>query len=283
MNFAQFSTMMLPLQSLSEFNISSNDTLPHKIAFATGVIILVGIFIFLNVSKRVRNSKAFTKGTLGTLKEKTPIDKLYKQFVRNYSLKKDELAMLKELLKSSRGEPEETIKDRAALDMLFKDAYQRLVKEAEASQEAIAELRTLFNLRSTIFYFEDGAAAAAKGKTPRKTPRRDCNFNCACYMVILAKVKENGKKVKKLKLSGASFQGVLVDVSSNGCALKVPSVVKAGSQLKIEFNLGKRQMAALGQVIRVNKDSKGTIIHVQFIKVQPKTQFTLNAFVYNYI
>lgn len=273
--------IILPLQ-MQELKLPET-TAMHSIIFFAAVGIITSIIIYLNVSKKVRNSKAFTTGKVGNFESKTPEDTFYKKLAYRYSLKKNETAYLKELLSSARGEPEETLQNSAATDELFKSAYQRLAREADSSSDALCELQTLFALRRAIYFFNDNGKNAANGKAPRSSPRRECNINCACYTVELAKVKENGKTVKKLKLSGASFQGRLLDVSSGGCAINAPSLAKTGAQMKIEFNIGKRQIAALGQVIRINKDVNGTIFHIQFLKVQPKTQAALNAFVFSYV
>ncbi|MDR2468151.1 MAG: PilZ domain-containing protein [Spirochaetaceae bacterium] len=273
------------LQTLQEFNISSNDTLPHKIAFIAGVIILAAIMIYLNVSKKVRNSKAFSTGKVGAFDKLSVEDEAYKKIAKTYRLNKVEVVLLKEILSGSRAEPEDVLKNENMLDSLFKTTYQRLAKEVISSPDALRDMQMLFSVRKAIAYFQDNSerAASAKPRIPRASPRAEISAPCVVNLVKLEAVKEKNKLVKKLKVAGEGISGTLIDISSGGCAIKSSTNIKAGLQIRIEFAIGNTKIAALGQILRINNDARGIVFHIQFIKIQPRTRCTINAYVFGYL
>jgi hypothetical protein len=58
-------------------------------------------------------------------------------------------------------------------------------------------------------------------------------------------------------------------------------VVGAGSRLKIEFDSG-GTLAVLGQVLRLNRSGRNTVMHTKFIKVPRKAMNAINAAVFDY-
>jgi hypothetical protein len=91
--------------------------------------------------------------------------------------------------------------------------------------------------------------------------------------------KKDGKKmiVDKQRLTGN-----ISDISAGGCSIKTMAKVSSGVRLKVEFTQGKHAAAALGQVIRTNRNGNNTIIHIKFLKVPRKSMNIINALVFDY-
>ena len=273
-----------PLQTLQEFNISSYEDNPmHKIGFIAGVIIIIGIFIYLNVSKKVKGSKIYATGRVG--EGKIPEDTVFKRIGKTYELKKDETAMLKEIIGRGREEPEAALKNPESLDALFRAHYQKLAKEAERSKEAMHDISLLFSTRNAIAYFtETNVDAQKKGNAvPRKYRRKEINASCVCSLVRLTKKKEQGKIVKKFTLTGEKFPASVIDLSQGGCAAKAKFSVKPGTHFKIEIKLGRAELPMLGEVLRINRQGGEAIMHIHFVKALPKTLNAVNAYIFGYL
>ena len=277
---------LFPLQSLQEFNISSYTGNPvHSILFVIGFILIIAIIIFLNTSKKVQQSNAFSTGKVGAFTAKTPEDETYKKIARMYELKKEEAAFLRELFSSTKSDPEEVLEDIDALDAIFKQNYQRLAKDAERSKEAMRNLGLLFSTRNAIAYFQGGDENKndANKVSHRFHLRKSISASCACNVVALRKTSERGKTVKKFQLTDKMFAATVMDVSAGGCAVTCEKGAKPGTQLKVEFKVGRFNVAALGQILRINSGEKGAILHIQFLKVPPKALSILNAYVHGYL
>lgn len=274
-----------PLQGLQEFNISNySDNTVHAVIFCVGFLLIAGTLIFLNVSKKVQSSKAFSTGTIDIFDDKTPNAEGFRHLAKMYELKKDEAIFLKDVVVRARCTPDQVLEEKDLIDKLFKTEYQGLSREAESSSEAKKDLEKMFLVRNAIAYFDINAELMKNPRAaPRRTPRKEASLHCDCSVVTVVKVKENRKLVKKLKLSGEHFDGTLVDLSIGGCALSTDASAKTGTQLRIEFRLGTRQTAALGKVLRINSSRGLSTVHIQFQKVQPKSLSAINAFVYGYI
>jgi hypothetical protein len=94
-----FYLLQFPLQSLSQFNITNYEDNPrHTIAFIIGIIVIVAIFVFLNVSKTVKNSKAFKTGELGNAKQQSPEQSALTKVSSEYGLSNEEILYIKEMV-----------------------------------------------------------------------------------------------------------------------------------------------------------------------------------------
>jgi hypothetical protein len=248
-----------------------------------GIAVIAGIIIYLNVSKKVKNSKVFNTGKIEGIGAKSGVDEKYRKIMRDYELSKNEIAYLKSVLKNSRSEPEEIFADDQILDSIFKQEYQRMAREIDESADALHEAETLFAIRDAVYFFQASAELAKRPHAaPRKHPRKSTKIICMCSVVESVKVKEKGKTKSKLRLTDKVFQCEVIDVSIGGCAVNSKASIRAGTQLKIEFKAGRSNVAALGQILRVNRGADGIIFHIQFLKVPPKTGCKLNAFIYSY-
>jgi len=102
----------------------------------------------------------------------------------------------------------------------------------------------------------------------------------ACFLNLVY-TQGSGKK-QRLIVDKRRINGTITDISVGGCSLKTSASVKAGAKFKIEFNHDGSSVAALGQVLRINRAGISTIIHIKFLRVTQKSMNLINAFVYNY-
>lgn len=112
----------------------------------------------------------------------------------------------------------------------------------------------------------------------RRYRRRQSVIACFLYLVY---VEGSGKK-QRLVVDKRRMQGNIMDVSVGGCSVKTNAPIQVGAKFKIEFIIGTKNVAALGQVLRSNRAGMNTIIHVKFLRVTQKSMNTINAFVYEY-
>jgi len=271
-----------PLQTLSQFNTESWDVSPmHKFSII-GIFVIIAIFVFLNVSKTVKNSKVFQSGSVDI---KTSEDNEFHSYAQSkYKLNRREINYLFAMLKGERAEPIECLKNPKLLDNAFKANYQNLIKDLDYSPNVAKELRTLFAIKKVISYFDRVHAA---GNSQFRTELRQSlrkNLYAACTYTIVEEVteKKNGQKITKLVLTDKIFTGIFVDISAVGCAFKSDKQCRTATKIKIEWTLDNIKMAALGVVVRVNKDKSGIVMHVKFLKVPDKAFFHISAFVYDW-
>jgi len=102
----------------------------------------------------------------------------------------------------------------------------------------------------------------------------------ACFM-FLVYVEGAGKK-QRLVVDKRRLTGNIADISVGGCSIKTSSPVKVGARFKVEFAQGENNVAALGQVLRINKTGISTVIHIKFLRLSKKSMNLINAFVYEY-
>jgi c-di-GMP-binding flagellar brake protein YcgR len=102
----------------------------------------------------------------------------------------------------------------------------------------------------------------------------------ACFLSLVY-IEGSGKK-QRLIVDKRRINGTITDISVGGCSLKTSAAVQAGARFKIEFTHVDSNVAALGQVLRINRAGINTIIHIKFLRVTQKSMNLINAFVYNY-
>jgi len=112
----------------------------------------------------------------------------------------------------------------------------------------------------------------------RRYRRKQAVIACFLYLVY---IEGSGKK-QRLIVDKRRINGTITDISVGGCSLKTSAPVQAGARFKIEFAHGGNNIAALGQVLRINRAGISTIIHIKFLRVTQKSMNLINAFVYNY-
>jgi len=113
----------------------------------------------------------------------------------------------------------------------------------------------------------------------RRFRRRQTVIACFMNLVYI----EGSKKKQRLVVDKRRISGNIVDISVGGCSIKTSAPVQVGVRFKIEFVYGDNTLAALGQVLRTNRTSIATIIHIKFLRLTQKTMNLINAFVYDYV
>ena len=113
----------------------------------------------------------------------------------------------------------------------------------------------------------------------RRFRRRQTDIDSNLNLVY---VEGEGKK-QRLIVDKHKFTGEIADISVGGCSLKTKAQVQVGAKLKIEFNQGSANVAALGQVLRINKTGSSATLHIKFLRVSRKSMNLINAYVYEYI
>jgi hypothetical protein len=105
-----------------------------------------------------------------------------------------------------------------------------------------------------------------------------------CFKVPVFKERGKGKNMtSKLIVSPKKFNGIIRNISAGGCSIRTPAPVQAGSRLKINCNVGNNeQVSVLGQVIRSNRSSAGTVINVKFLKVPMRAFNSINTLVFGF-
>ena len=127
------------------------------------------------------------------------------------------------------------------------------------------------------------AGGRPKPLTKRQYRRKQIDLRCDFYMVQLIESGRGRKKVSKLVVSPKRFAGKLGDISAGGCSIRTGVPVQAAARLKISCNLeDDNQISVLGQVIRSNRSSTGTVIHVKFLKVPTRAFNSINALVFGF-
>jgi hypothetical protein len=265
------------------FNTSAYDENPwHTIGFIIGLSVIVAIMVFLNVSKTIKNSKLFRSSKINIQEKINPDEKAFLKQAHDYSLSSADTKFLRELLKGAgRAEPYAILQDSRLLDEVLKVQYKQLAKGSQYTEAALGELSRIFTIRNTIAYFQD-SDKADKHSTLRRYIRKEASISCNCSLVNEVDIKQNGKTVKKLVLTHTVFQGTIINISAGGCAIKSSLKIKAGIKLKIDFTLGKSKAAVLGEIIRINRDVAGSIFHIRFLQVLPKSFCVINAFIFDY-
>jgi hypothetical protein len=121
-----------------------------------------------------------------------------------------------------------------------------------------------------------------KKLSKRRFRRRQTVISTSFFMVFV----ENAgyKKKEKLVLDKRRFSGNISDISIGGCSIRTTVSIDVGQKLKIEFTREDNSViAALGEVLRVNRTGKNVIIHVKFIRIPRRSLNTINAVVYDYV
>jgi len=117
----------------------------------------------------------------------------------------------------------------------------------------------------------------------RKFRRKSADIDCEFYFVRLEEIGTGKKKTAKLVVDARKYIGLIKDISIGGCALKSSAPIQIGSRLKINIDYDDNYtINVLGQVIRTNRSSAGTIIHVKFLKVPRRAFNSISTLVFGY-
>ena len=131
--------------------------------------------------------------------------------------------------------------------------------------------------------FQMNSNGNPKALTKRQYRRKQVDLRCEFFFVQLVESGKGRNKTSKLVVSPKKFTGNVRDISAGGCSIRTPVPVQAASRLKISVNLAyNNQITVLGQVIRSNRSSAGTVIHVKFLKVPMKAFNAINTLVFGF-
>jgi hypothetical protein len=127
-------------------------------------------------------------------------------------------------------------------------------------------------------------APKVKPLVARKFRRRQTAIPCTVSMIIVREERVRRKIVRKMTLDKRRHSGAIMDLSIGGCSIRCSAAIQPGARIKIEFVYSDSpSIAALGQVLRVNRGGMYTTIHVKFIKIPRRSQNLINAIVFEYI
>jgi c-di-GMP-binding flagellar brake protein YcgR len=117
----------------------------------------------------------------------------------------------------------------------------------------------------------------------RKFRRRQTAAPCTITMVTVREERVRRKIVRKMVLDNRRYSGAIMDISVGGCSIRCSANIQPGARMKIEFVYNDSpSIAALGQVLRVNRGGMYTTIHVKFIRIPRRNQNYINAIVFEY-
>ena len=117
----------------------------------------------------------------------------------------------------------------------------------------------------------------------RSSRRKHVEISCDLFFVNVEETGKGRKKTSKLVVDPRKFTGTLQDISAGGCSIKSSAPIQVGSRLKITINYEEDSpISVLGQVLRSNRSSAGTIIHVKFLKVPRRAFNSICTLVYGY-
>ncbi|MDR2802863.1 MAG: PilZ domain-containing protein [Treponema sp.] len=268
------------LLQLSQVEIKSSPL--DVIGFILVFFLLIALIVFLNVSKKIKNSSVF-KGKGVNIKTNLHIvDNNFYKHVKYMGLTKREASVLERVLKETGEDPLAILNNGAKIDECFKYEYAKLIRESH-SDEALPDMVELFSIRNALEYFIATENNNLSHNIVRNYRRKNIKSECFFYLVIMTNIRVNSTVKKKLRVETDNrYPGLILNISQGGCALSMANNVKAGNMIKIEFNIGKEHIAALGQILRLNKDGSKWIYHVKFLKLPKKSLVAINAYIFEY-
>jgi c-di-GMP-binding flagellar brake protein YcgR len=126
-------------------------------------------------------------------------------------------------------------------------------------------------------------APRVKPLVSRRFRRRQTATACTISLINVQEVKVRRKIVRKMTLDTRRYSGTIMDLSIGGCSIRCSAAIQPGARIKIEFVYGDSpSIAALGQVLRINRGGMYTTIHLKFIKIPRRSQNLINAIVFEY-
>jgi hypothetical protein len=263
---------------LAKFKLTPSPV--QTVIFVIGVTAIVLVFIFLNKSAKVHNSEVFKTGAVKKPQLKKTSVKGLGEAVRKYGLSREDEAFLARVFQSDNTDVSAIFQNGESIDKEFSRIASQLSREEDADED----VSKLFAIRNKIErYITAEESGSTDGNTIiRRYKRARITTPVAFYTVAVTEVKQGFKKIKKMSVNAQKLTGVMVDFSAGGCAITAQDPVAAGTRIKIEFKIGRNNVAVLGQVLRVNKAQAESTLHVRFLKVSPKSLNAINTYIYGY-
>jgi hypothetical protein len=263
---------------LGDFQTQSNPV--HGIAFIIGVAVIVILVIFLNKSTKIRNSTVFKSGAVN--KRGDSGIKIIRTAAHKYGFERDEWKFLSNKFREEDIDPSIVFISRKTID----EGFAKIVRALSREEGTDRDIEKLFEIRNKIEYYITASETINKtlneNLTVRRYKRAEANIPIVFYLVIENDIRRGLRIVRKLSLDSTKCTGTILDISSGGCAMNTRNPFKAGSRIKIEFKIGKKNLSALAKILRINKNRYGSVLHTRFLKVSVKSLNAINSFVYNY-
>jgi hypothetical protein len=255
------------------------------IAFVSGLVILVGILIFLSVSKRVRASKAFQSGAISTPINRVKITPGFAKIAAtDYMLDRGQIKLLYEKLKAASIDTGTFFESEANIDIGFNETLIKARRDRGDEADAETEIGKLYEIRNAIDYVKRAREMRLNDDDSivHKHRRTKVNISASFVEVVEKKVSKGMAKEKKLVALESGYTGNILNISRGGCLLVSASQLKAGSLTKIEFKIGNKKPAVLAIIVQVKKDANRFTMNVRFLKVTKISSNIINSFIYNY-
>jgi hypothetical protein len=272
--------LLQTMPGLSDFQIQPKPV--QGVVFVVGLVVVVLIIVYLNKSKKVKNSAVFRTGTIDKTNLGALAVKGMMKVVRKYGLDAvEQKALVKAMDNAGLSVPDvfNSVDD-------INNGFSRMITALNREDDAEQTIANLFSIRNKIEYYLSSNMEVETPEGPKVAQRRyrrvKVNIPISFYHVSVNESRQGLKKTQKLSLDAEKLFGNMLDISAGGCSVKTRSSVKAGSRIKVEFKHGKTSVVALAMILRVNDDHSDNVLHARFIKVPVKTLNAINALVYNY-
>ena len=114
----------------------------------------------------------------------------------------------------------------------------------------------------------------------RRFRRRSMEIEARFFLV---RVEASALGKQRMFVDKRKLTGTILDISVGGCSMKTLVPVAAGQRIKIEFARDKKtSVAALGEVMRMNRSGGSAMVNVRFLKIPRKSLNHINSLVYEY-
>mgnify|MGYP006429215741 CR=1 FL=1 len=153
---------------------------------------------------------------------------------------------------------------------------------------------TLFGFRSYVLGYRKQRAShqlfiahsdTVRSVQKRKSPRRE--FRRPTYFYPIRVVQSgSGKNAKREAVVDDSRRdlGTIEDISAGGCAMRVRGALKAGSLIKLSFEMKRgTPVAVYGKVRGTDAGYRGNLMHIMFTRVSRANMAAILEYVYGYI
>ena len=153
---------------------------------------------------------------------------------------------------------------------------------------------TPYNLETRIVRYQKGkeneeqmvVVHSDKVSPLQKREQERAEMNIACNFHSVKVVVEGAGKKEKVHYVPAekTYEGILEDISTGGCRLVATLPIKAEQHIYIDGPLNRKQNDhAVGTIVRTTKRSDGIyILHIRFLKIEPKVVNRIQAMVCKY-
>jgi hypothetical protein len=265
---------------LGDFKLQPNPV--QGILFFAGVTITVLLVVFINKSSKIRNSKVFKSGAVNKPQLRISGFKDMKDAARKYALDYVEQKFLLDLFDK---EGVNILSVFSSIENTDKE-FSRLIQILEKDENTDNDIAKLFAIRNKMEYYLSADEYPKKSPdsnlTVRRYKRAEVNIPVVFCLVIVKEIRDGLKKIKKLSPDSKKYEGTIIDISSGGCAINTRNPFKTGARIKLEFKIGRNNLAALALILRINHNRNGSVLHTRFLKIPVKSLNAINTLVYNY-